>query len=405
MAKKVLVAEASDAVRAVLEGLLRQNGFDVIGVGAADRAGEVLQFGRPDLIVTGADLVDAGHRAFFDRLQSDPKTSSIPMLVVEPADKSMVPLPPEIVISRPVDPGEFMQRVQIFMGQVANAPKKQATPAPSPIPAVDDSFLDAALGLDRIHVTASEDMDKTTTGKVAKKKSTPIETSFAAGEEDSLGDSRKVESLTIRDGSGDFKPANTRPPQAPTQGGTGKIEIVRDQYGMTDPGVLHQQAEQRVHDYDWFVNSMRDEASGVAKNPPTVRPLSDSQKLSMTDTSSIIDPVTPATAAHPAVGGGKSRSEGVEKFIDEFKKEIELLRSRESDPVETTPDPASQKSAGSVSWVEQIESMSVEQLRPFTKELTAMLAERIAERIVSKIDPERLLTLVKEELAAGQRKK
>jgi hypothetical protein len=281
----------------------------------------------------------------------------------------------------------------------------QPAAAATPIPMVDDSFLDAAMGLDRIQVTASEDMDKTTTGRVARPKATPNETPYSGPHEDGMSDSRKVESLTIRDSSGDIKPENTRPPKPVSQSGTGRIEIVRDQYGMTDPGVLHQQAEQRVHDYDWFVNSMRDEAADGTKHPAPAKPLSESQRLHMTDTSSVIDPITPATAAHPAVGGGKNRSEGVEKFIDEFKKEIELLRSRESEPAVAEPAPASRKATGGISWEEQIESMTVEQLCPFTKELTAMLAERIAERIASKIDPERLMTLVKEELTSAQRKK
>lgn len=405
MAKKVLVAEASDAVRHVVEGLLRQNGYDVIGVSGADRAAEVLQFGRPDLIVTGGELVDSGQRAFYDQLQSDPRTSSIPLLVIEPPDKSSVSLPPEVVIPRPVEPGDFLQRVHIFLGQVSNAPKK-AAPKPAPTLPVDDAFLDAALGIDRIDVTASEDMDKTSTGRVGKKKAVPIETPFAGNpDDDAMGDSRKVEMLSIRDSSGDIKPQNTKPPHRVDGSGTGKIELVRDQYGMTDPSALHQQVERQVHDYDWFVNSMRDDASGLPKNPPPGKSVSDSQKLKMTETSSIIDPITPATAAHPAVGGGKNRVEGVEKFIDEFKKEIELLRSRETDPPIAETSALAKPVPAGVSWKEEIESMSVEQLRPFAKDLTAMLAERIAERIVSKIDSERLMALVKEELSSISRKK
>jgi CheY-like chemotaxis protein len=412
MAKKVLVAEAADAVRQVIEGLLRQNGYDVIGVSSAARASEVLQFGRPDLIVTGGDLLDAGQRPFYDTVQSDPKTTSIPLLVIEPPDKSTVSLPPEVVVARPIDPRDFLQRIGIFLGQAVN-PVKAAVPKAATISTVDDSFLDAALGLDGLDVTASEDMDKTSTNVLKKHRAAaPSVTPYdGSGDSDPMNDSRKVESLTIRDESAEIHPENTKPPKRAEPGGTGKIEIVRDQYGMTDPSVLSERPERQVHDYDWFVNAMRDDATGAGKPTPPAKSgatIADSQKLRMTETSSIIDPITRGPAqptGHPATGAGRNNVEGVEKFIDEFKREIELLRSREGEvPVAETPKPATPP-PGKMTWEDQIEAMSVDHIRPFTKELTAMLAERIAERIVAKIDPERLLALIKEELMAVARKK
>jgi CheY-like chemotaxis protein len=412
MAKKILLAEAADAVRQVIEALLRQNGYDVIGVNSAARASEVLQFGRPDLIVTGGDLVDRGQRPFYDIVQSDPKTTSIPLLVIEPPDKTVVSLPPEVVIARPVDPKDFLQRVEIFLGQ-AVAPSKAGAPNALQNVPVDDSFLDAALGLDQINVTASEDMDRTSTNRGVKREvAAPSATPYdGSGDIDTTNDSRKVESLTIRDESEEIRPERTAPPKKVERVGTGEIELVRDQYGMTDPSVLTERPERQVHDYDWFVGAMRDEAASAGKPSPATKPgasVTDSQKLRKTETASIIDPITrvsPPPAGHPATGAGRNNAEGVEKFIDEFKKEIELLRSREGDvPVAATPQSAPPPQ-GRMTWEEKVEAISVEHIRPFTKELTAMLAERIAERITAKIDPERLLSLIKEELVTAARKK
>lgn len=412
MAKKVLVAEAADAVRQVIEGLLRQNGYDVIGVSSAARATEVLQFGRPDLIVAGGDLLDSSKRPFYDVVQSDQKTTSIPLLVIEPPDKSTVSLPPEVVVARPIEPRDFLQRIGIFLGQAVNPPKAAVPRAATSSP-VDDSFLDAALGLDGLDVTGSEDMDKTSTNIQRKQRAAaPAVTPYdGSSDSDTMGDSRKVESLTIRDESADIRPENTRPPKKVEQSGTGKIELVRDQYGMTDPSVLAERPERQTHDYDWFVNAMRDEASSAVKPPPAAKPvatIADSQKLRMTETSSIVDPLTRVPSqpsGHPASGAGKSNIEGVEKFIDEFKKEIELLRSHEGEaPVVETPKAATSPT-GEMNWEDEISAMSVDQIRSFTKELTGMLAERIAERIAAKIDPDKLLSLIQEELSAMTRKK
>jgi CheY-like chemotaxis protein len=417
MRKRVLVAEAADAVRQVVESILRQNGYDVIAVSAAEKAFEVLQFSRPDLVVAGGDLKDSAQRLFYDVVQSDPKTNSLPLLVIEPADKSAVSLPPEVVITRPVEPKDFMQRIGIFLGQAVTPGK---TPPPNPVPSgtVDDSFLDAALGLDRIDVTASEDMDRTSTNLLRRAKpAAPKVTAYDGGEEEAMNESRKVESLHIRDDVSEIKAQNTKAPQKGESSGTGKIEIVRDQYGMTDPNAFQLKPERQEHDYDWFVNAMRDEVAAVETkgpgSPATPSPASpsksgDSQKLRVTETASIIDPLTPAgpaPAGHPATGTGAAYSEGVEKFIDEFKKEIELLRSREPEPPAAPIPSVPLQPAAKVNWEEEVEALTVDNVRLFSRELTARLAEKLAERITAKIDPDKLLQLIKDELIAAARQK
>ena len=417
MRKRVLVAESADAVRQVVESVLRQNGYDVIAVSAAAKAAEVLQFSRPDLIVAGGDLTDEGHRPFYEIVQNDPKTSSLPLLVLEPADKSSVSLPSEVVITRPIDPKDFIQRVGIFLGQATNAPRPSVA---NPINAAptDDSFLDAALGLDRLDVTSSEDMDKTGVVKTPKSKSATgkITAYDDTGGDDTMGDSRKVESLIIHDESTDIRPQETRPPKKSEGPGAGKLEIMPDQYGISDPEAFQQKSERPTHDYDWFVSAMRDEVASVESKTATTTPsggpkppppVSDSQKLHMTETASIIDPitsaVTPLSAAPSGTGAKRSQTEGVEKFIDEFKREIELLRAREPEPSDMPALSPAPVTAGSMAWEEEVEALTADQVRLFTRELSARLAERVAERIVAKIDPDKLLLLIKSEIVSAAR--
>jgi CheY-like chemotaxis protein len=417
MRKRILVAESADAVRQAVESVLRQNGYDVIAVSAAGKAAEVLQFSRPDLIVAGGDLTDEGHRPFYEIVQNNPKTSSLPLLVIEPADKSSVSLPPEVVITRPIDPKDFLQRVGIFLGQAINTPKPSVA-NPTNAASTDDSFLDAALGLDRLDVTSSEDMDRTGVVKVPMSKNATgkVAAYDRTGEDDTMGDSRKVESLIIHDEATDIRPQNTQPPKKSEGPGTGKIEIMPDQYGISDPEAFQQKPERPTHDYDWFVSAMRDEVASVESKSPTATPTSgpkppspvtDSQKLHVTETASIIDPitsaVTPLSVAQPGTGAKRSQTEGVEKFIDEFKREIELLRAREPEPSDMPVSGPTPAPAGGMTWEEEIEALTADQVRLFTREFSARLAERVAERIVARIDADKLLLLIKDEIVSAAR--
>lgn len=104
MRKRVLVAHAADATRSIAETVLRQNGYDVIALASADKAKEVLQFARPDLIIVGADLMAPDEHPFYEKIQANPKTSSVPLLIFEPEQPMDLPFPPEVIVPQPFDP-------------------------------------------------------------------------------------------------------------------------------------------------------------------------------------------------------------------------------------------------------------------------------------------------------------
>ena len=83
MHRKILVVEQADTMRTVAETVLRQNGYEVIAVSAADKAREVLELSRPDLIIVGADIQTPDGAPFYERLQLDDNTRAIPMLLFE----------------------------------------------------------------------------------------------------------------------------------------------------------------------------------------------------------------------------------------------------------------------------------------------------------------------------------
>ena len=404
MRKRALLAEQSDVIRGVAESILRQNGYEVISVSSAEKAREVLQMTRPDIMIVGGDLNGVDGRPLYEKVQADSRTSSIPLLLFRNSDDQSLPFPEEVLISRPFDPREFMERVSVFTGQAHS--KTQLTSQGNPVASdLDDEFLDAALGLDRIDVTDSQVMDKTTVGSRKVKKTASEKLVGMDSEEDDRTTSGRVETVTLDDTTS----INLKKKQAaPTSGGTGKLEILSDQYGMSDPGALKTAPTGQVHDYEWFLNEMKQsstEAVSAKPAPPVVKAApkpSQSGGLDIRTTASHVDPITP----HPtSPSAGDKKSAGVDKFITEFKQEIEKFRAEEPESITIDADSTSRpKSGGSFQWQERLEQLSPEEMGLFTKQLAREIAEKVAEKIIAKIDAYKLMILIKNEIMSRSQK-
>jgi len=402
-------------MRSVAETILRQNGYEVMAVASGDQAEEIMELTRPDLVVVAADMRCSDEKLYHEKLQEDPRTSKVPFLLFEPLDKSSLDFPDEAVIPRPFEPRDFLNRVNVFAGKGEDA-SKSAGSLPIDGSAVNDEFLDAALGLnetqDGLQVTGSEVMNKTTgvrirTGVKSEEKM------IGLGEDDDnsgeLSDSKRVESLVIDEDVSQIshKPAKAKPKPKPHEG-SGKLEILNDQYGLTESGDLTADQPDQVHDYDWFINSIAQDAVPGQTAPGSPAGPPDSDELTFTDPSAAVDPVTPGPAS---VGASPSRppragSSGVEKFIDEFKKEIEQLRSAEHDDLSVgAPSPARSKKESGMTWEETLEKVGPQEVNQFAVEFARELGRAVAEKIVAKIDPDKLLVLIKAELAERRRKK
>ncbi len=412
MRRKILIVESADTMRTVAETILRQNGYEVIAVANADQAAEVLELTRPDLIVVAADMRTSDEKLYYEKLQDEPATTSVPFLLFEPLDKSSLDFPAEAVIPRPFEPKDFVNRVDVFAGKGEAAPKPAAK-MPLNGSAVDDEFLDAALGLDGtsdgIHVTGSEEMDKTT-GVKLRTQVKAEEKMIGMGEEGEpvaeLSDSKRVESLVIEDDVSQISHRPPKPKPKPMEG-SGKLEILNDQYGLSKPDEPTADDSDQVHDYDWFINSIaQDSVPGQAK-PSEADGSSDAGELTFTDPSAAVDPVTPnPVSTKPVSGSGeKPANAGVEKFIDEFKKEIEQLRSTEHDDLSVSSPPvsASQPKAD-LTWEDTLEKVGPQEVNQFAGEFARELGRAVAEKIVAKIDADKLLALIKAELFERRRK-
>ena len=404
MHKRVLIAETSDAVRNAAESLLRQNGFEVIAVATSEKALEVIEFTRPDLMVVGSDLTASG-RPFYERLQQEARTASLPMLVINHSD-SALSLPEEAVIPQPLEPRTFLQSITAAASRTQEATSGEANPLADA--SLEDEMLDAALGLDRIQVTDSEVMDKTVMkSSKGKKKTSDKMVGLGASTEadDDTSDSGRVESIMIESDSTDIVQKPKSSPQE-SMGTTGKLDILSDQYGLTaDPSDLKLDDPDANHDYEWFINEMRsDNQKSVADDKTPPPDMNQSAGLTVTDPSSMVDPITPppASTSQPAQ---PTKGAGVEKFIEEFKKEVEKINADQPESIVISEEgQASGEAAQGMSWEEKLEDLTPEQLRIFTRQFTSELAERLAAKIADKIDDMKLLALIKHEIIAQAKK-
>jgi twitching motility two-component system response regulator PilG len=406
MRKKVLLVEKSDAIRRAAEGLLRQNGYEVIALSEAEKALEVVSLSRPDLLVVGGDIVCQSGRPLYERVQGDAGLSSIPILLLAEQGNQGYPLPSEAVVSKPLEAKDFLEKVGVFSGQSVAA--KASSPVnPLGEASLDDDFLDAALGLDGIDVVDSEVLDKTGHVRVRKESGDTgqsIGLDHHSDRETELNDSRRVESVMIHDDSTDIvqkAPVDKPPPDASS---SGQIEILPDQYGISDPDALDPGGEHRAHDYDWFVNEMQRDAQAPAgeSSPPsgTAKPAPTSGELKFTEPASIVDPLTPAPASVAGKGGDAAEG-GVEKFIDEFKREVEKFHPEGPESVVIKDERSNaERQTTKMAWEDSVENVTPEQVSLFTRQLAYDLAERIAVKIVNRIDSDKLLNLLKSEILA-----
>lgn len=392
MPKRILLAEESETIRKIAESLLRQNGFEVLSMNSGIKAFEVLSFTSPDLILLATDMKFKGETSLFDKLQSDSKTSQLPILLLANEEENDLPLPPEAIIKKPFNPKEFIEKVNLFSGQSAPVSVNPLGGAD-----VEDEFLDAALGLDQLDVTDSEVLDPTLTGKI--KTIPPAEKMIGyEQQQDITSDTGKVESLMITEDAADIKHSKNIQPKPPKElSGTGKLDILDDQFGIVNQELKTESKEDADHDYNWFLDELSNDSNedAQAQAPPTPpKQQQDSQKLSFEDTSSFVDPITPA---QPQTSPKETTS--VDKFIDEFKKEVEKFDSEEPESV-TISEPAQKlsKSGSVLHWTDSVEKITPQQIELFKKEFVQTLAEKLAIQITGKIDSDKLLQLLKQEI-------
>lgn len=430
MHKRVLLAEASESIRTVAETLLRQNGFEVVSVSSGPKACEVSRQARPDLVIVGGELVDEAGQPVYATLQGAQGLQGVPVLVLNDPKDTSLPLPEEIIVPRPFDPRDFIEKVMVFSGRSDSPHQKPSNPLEEAD--MDDEFLDAALGLDQvdvtdshIDVTDSEVMGGQTTQIPANSFKKKPSKEFVGMEDEPAGDEANgtgpnaIESIMINEDK-PSKPEKTPEPPRDSEVeriGTAKIDLADLSGSDSD--------EPADHDYNWFINSMQEEVGQLDKGHSPDKPQSTAastpdqkeqpaedlkaEDIQTSAAAQFVDPVTPPPGAQQK----KDKSAGVEKFIDEFKKEIEKFEGDELERVsiDATDTPNGQQKAGDSShnWEDTIESITADDLQLFTRQFASELAdkvsEKLADRLMQSLDPDKLLVLLRNEIMARAARK
>jgi len=395
MRKRVLIAEQSDITRQAAETVLRQNGFEVIAVSSSDKAYQVLEHSKPHLIIANSSLPGKIKAGFIQSLKAKSALSAIPLILL--AEENEPGFPDEIKLNLPLDPNELLSKIN-NMADDSKKPKKQAD---NPLgESLEDELLDQALGLDEIDVTDSEVMNQSGTTKKKKKK--VVEKMIGLDHvEDDTNISSQIGSISLDEKSGEIKKSGKSAPSK-----TGKLDIVsgHDQFGLGDESLLDNENENADHDYDWFVNEMKNDVL----NPKRVqKPTADTQSanLKVTKPADQIERVSVPNKESSDTGkssGGKKPG-GVEKFIEEFKKEVENFGNESSMNVIDTKSKSGAKAKPAVVPSESLENVTIDQVEVFTRQFVSDLADRVAERIANKIDAQKLMSLLKNEIVSKAR--
>jgi len=394
--KRVLIAELSDITRQAAETVLRQNGFEVITVSSGDMALQLLERSKPHLNIASSYLSGKGRAGFIRSLQAEPTLSTIP--VIRLADENEPGFPDEIKVNLPLDPNDLLSKIYYM----ANDSKKSKKEANNPLSeSLEDELLDEALGLDQIDVTDSEVMNQSETSKIGKKKKV-VEKMIGM---DHVTDDTEITSQT---GSVnlDAKSGKIKKSGKPASSKTGKLDIVsgHDQFGLGDESLLEHVNENADHDYDWFVNEMKTDVINP-KSAEQQKAAPQPESLKVTKPADQIERVSvPSKKSSDSkkVAGGK-KTGGVDKFIEEFKREVESFSNESSKSViETKSKPAATAKPANVSS-EPIDNITIDQIEVFTRQFVSDLADRVAERIANKIDAQKLMSLLKNEIVSKAR--
>lgn len=388
MRKKILIAEKSDTIRNIAESLLHQHGYDVISSATADKAKELIITSEPNMVIIDSGLKDQNGGFLYDLLDESEQTASIPLLIITDADGPELSYPPEVILFRPFDTDDLIEKVKLFIGPGTELKPKETIKEVDPFSVgnVDDDFLDAALGIDGLEVESSEIMDKTTITEQAKSEGKEQDTSdfgIARKSDNDIidDDSGKVESLLIReDGSHQKVPEKE---ELPDLSASSKIIIPTDQFGIADSKTpatpeMAENEKSGDHDYNWFIDEMKKDTRDIKFD----KSATGSQKIQTTDPADGLNPIMLSKEKDmpekPEIKAG-----GVDQFISEFKQEMKQL-APDATNTPDGPKPEKTESGGEI-------ELEINQLTDF-------IAQKIVEQLVEKINKEDISRLIREYL-------
>ncbi len=439
MAKKVLVIEQSLAVRGVAESLLRQNGFEVVSADSPSGAMDILGASKIDLILVSSEITVESGQPLYEHFAADKSTAAVPILILHDPNSGPDPAyPPESIIAKPFTPRDFLSAIGPFVGSEQTMSASDQTPFSGAD--FEDALIDSALGLDKIEVDDTEVMEDDTGiyRKQNKKgvtesligfdiKVNPDDTTKTVrGKIESVNVPAEAENIPDLPPSSEDEPQKTEEPAdilgqeqadsdtSPQDAGlseSSKIEIVTDQYGIAsipEPSEFIQpEDDDKAHDYEWFLSELRREASGEKKTEPKLEtPMGAQLSLDDKAAKAAADPQPKKPAAKKPEPKEEPKDlsahgEAIDKFISEFKKEVDKITGDAADQITVATiaaddsEPAGSGPAGDLSWEERLEKVPEDQIKLMSREIVDAVAKQVARQLIARIDPDVVYHLIK----------
>lgn len=406
MAKRILLAEESNTIRELAESLLRQNGMEVLTVANGAKAMDVLNYARPDLIILASEIKYHGHIPLYEHLQESSKSSSIPILILANQNEPGLPFHEEVIIPKPFNPKDFMDRVNSLTGTSVNTITKPSNIDPVIISELEDELIDNALGVDNLNITDSEEMKNNEATKTTQiRRDAKMLGIDESSSKKNLIHTGKVESLMIRDEHAEItQPEVKDKKEDKNLSESNKIEILNDQFGLIDPIEPHHALLQENHDYNWFLNELKKENDINSEPEPDIQESTIAENLEIEDNLNFEEPSTHITPVQPAdvihtEPKKESITSGVDSFIDEFKKEMEKISSSEVPETFTIKkDQTESQKQTDLKWQDSVEKIAYENIESIKQKIASEISDKIAKDLLDQINPKELMELMKKEI-------
>ena len=117
MSKKILVIDDEADIRAFLEAVLENGGYETVTAENGAQGLEVARAERPALVILDLMMPNQTGTDFFRNLTKDKDLAGIPVIVVSGlAGRHLAVKEPVAVFDKPIDPDEFLAAVEKALG-------------------------------------------------------------------------------------------------------------------------------------------------------------------------------------------------------------------------------------------------------------------------------------------------
>ena len=112
---RVLVVDDESSMRFMIRLLFETEGYEVVEAAHGAAALDRVKQSRVDLVVTDLMMPVMSGRELVERLRADPRTASIPIVVVS-ANSSSVATAADLALGKPFEPRELLAAATVLTG-------------------------------------------------------------------------------------------------------------------------------------------------------------------------------------------------------------------------------------------------------------------------------------------------